>query len=140
MTHRFSSQQPLRALIVDDDLDSVILMTTMLELYGVGVTATTSATQALQELRFLPHILIADLAMPIVDGFDLIQQVRALPPEQGGEIPAIAVSAWVATETQERAIKSGFQRFLSKPYQLNELLETVSQLTGWKVNEPEFAA
>lgn len=132
--------QPLRALVVDDDLDSVILLTTVLEIYGIDVLSATCASQAMHKLRSLPHILIADLAMPLVDGFELIHQVRALPPEAGGMIPAIAVSAWVAMEAQERAIAAGFQRFLAKPYQADELIDLVSQLTGWRVNEPEFAA
>ncbi|BAU13786.1 multi-sensor hybrid histidine kinase [Leptolyngbya sp. NIES-3755] len=140
MIQQISSQQPLRALVVDDDLDSVILMTTVLEIHGIDVTATMSAAQALQAISSLPHILIADLAMPFVDGFDLIRQVRNLPPNQGGEVPAIAVSAWVAVETQERAMNCGFQKFLAKPYPPSDLIDLVSQVTGWKVSEPEFAA
>ncbi|GAP94946.1 response regulator [Leptolyngbya sp. NIES-2104] len=138
MSNRLSNQHPLRALVVDDDLDSVILLTTVLEMYGIDVIAATCATQAMNRIRSLPDILIADLAMPLMDGFDLIRQVRALPQNQGGEIPAIAVSAWAAIEAQERAIASGFQRFLGKPYQHDELIDMVSQLTGWKVTE--FAA
>lgn len=138
MSDRHSSQQPIRALVVDDDLDSIILLTTILEIYGIDVTSATCAAQAMQKIRSLPDVLISDLAMPFVDGFDLIQQVRALPREQGGEIPAIAVSAWVAIEAQERAIECGFQSFLAKPYQPNDLIDVVSQLTGWKV--AEFAA
>ncbi len=133
------SSQPLRALVVDDDLDSVILLTTLLEIYGIDVTSAVCATQALQQMRSRPDILIADLAMPFVDGFELISQVRKLPAQQGGRIPAIAVSAWVAVEAQQRAIDAGFQMFLAKPYQPNELVKMVSQLTNWAV-ETEVAA
>ncbi|MBW4443654.1 MAG: response regulator [Plectolyngbya sp. WJT66-NPBG17] len=132
MSDRLSSYQPLRALVVDDDLDSVVLLTTLLEIYGIDVTSASCAAQAMQKLRSSPHILISDLAMPFVDGFELIRQVRSLPSDQGGSIPAIAVSAWTATEAQSQAIKSGFQLFLPKPYQPTELIEMVSQLTGWQ--------
>lgn len=132
MSDRPSSQKPLRALIVDDDLDSVILLTTLLEMYEIEVTSALCATQALQKMRSLPNLLIADLAMPFVDGFELIRRIRALPTDQGSRIPAIAVSAWTATEAQQQAIEAGFQLFLPKPYQPTELIEMVSQLTGWQ--------
>lgn len=135
MINRLSNQHPLRALVVDDDLDSVILLTTVLEIYGIDVISATCATEAMQKMRSLPDILIADLAMPLIDGFNLIRQVRLLPRDQGGEIPAIAVSAWTAIEAQERAIACGFQRFLGKPYLHDELIDMVAQLTGWKVAE-----
>lgn len=137
MSDRISSQ-PVQALVVDDDLDSIVLLTTVLEIYGIEVISAMSATEAMQKIRFLPNILITDLAMPLIDGFDLIRYVRSLPPDQGGRIPAIAVSAWVAIEAQERALNCGFQGFLEKPYQPNDLIDVVSQLTGWKV--AEFAA
>lgn len=140
MSNQISSQQPLRALVVDDDFDSVILLTTLLEIYGVEVTSAFCAAQAMQQLRSRPNILICDLAMPLVDGFELIHQIRELPPEQGGMIPAIALSAWVAIEAQTQAIDSGFQSFMSKPYRPNELIAMVSQLTGWKPIESEVAA
>lgn len=134
------SSQPLRALVVDDDLDSVILLTTLLEMYGINVTAALCANQAMQELHSLPDILISDLAMPFIDGFELMRYVRSLPSERGGRIPAIAISAWVAAESQQRAIDSGFQMFLPKPYQPSQLIEIISQLTGWTALELEVAA
>ncbi|MEP0917084.1 response regulator [Leptolyngbya sp. DQ-M1] len=134
------SSPPLRALIVDDDLDSVILLTTLLEMHGVDVTSAFCADQAMQKLRSQPDILIADLAMPHIDGYELIRQIRTLPPEQGGQIPAIAVSAWVAIEAQNKAVSAGFHTFITKPYQLTELLETVSQLTDWRPLESGVTA
>lgn len=141
MSDRSSAQQPLRALVVDDDLDSVILLTTLLEIYGIDVTSAMSAIQAMQEIRSMPpNILISDLAMPRIDGYELIRQVRALPPEQGGMTPAIALSAWVATEASHQAIECGFQTFLAKPYRPNELIALISQLTGWRPVEVGVAA
>lgn len=138
--NNFLSDPPLRALVVDDDLDSVILLTTLLEMHGVDVTSAFCATQAMQNLRSQPDIVIADLAMPCVDGYALIRQIRALTIEQGGRIPAIAVSAWVTIGAQQEAISSGFQTFIAKPYQPSALIETVSQLTGWKPLKFEVAA
>jgi CheY-like chemotaxis protein len=140
MSNRSFIQQPLRALVVDDDLDSVILLAALLEIYGIEVTSASCATQAMQKVRSMPNILISDLAMPLIDGYELIRQIRALPPDQGGMIPAIALSAWIATEAQQQAIESGFQRFLPKPYRSNDLIAMVSQLTGWKPIESEVAA
>jgi len=133
-------QPPLRALVVDDDLDSVILLTTLLEIHGISAISALCASQAMQKLQLRPDILISDLAMPFIDGYDLIRQIRALPDEQGGDTPAIAVSAWLEIEAQECALKAGFQKFLPKPYQPNELVEVISQLTGWKALEAEVAA
>ncbi|MER3436047.1 MAG: response regulator [Leptolyngbya sp. ERB_1_1] len=104
------------------------------------LTSALCANQAMQKLRSRPDIVIADLAMPFVDGYQLIRQIRALPNEEGGNIPAIAISAWIATEAQEHALKSGFQKFLPKPYHPNELVKIISQLTGWKALEAEVAA
>ncbi len=140
MSDLSSMQQPLRALVVDDDLDSVILLTTLLELYGIEVTSALNAVQAMQKLRSRPNILISDLAMPIIDGYALIRQIRTLPPEHGGMIPAIALSAWVAVEAQHQAIESGFQLFLPKPYHSDELITLISRLTGWKSIKSEVAA
>ena len=104
------------------------------------MVSALDADQAMQSLRSMPDLLISDLAMPRIDGYELIRNIRALPPERGGMIPAIALSAWVATEAQHQAIESGFQIFLSKPYDPNELLGLVSRLTGWRSIEAEIAA
>ncbi|HTL90424.1 MAG TPA: response regulator [Leptolyngbya sp.] len=140
MSDRSSVQQPLRALIVDDDLDSIILLTTLLELYGIDVTSALSAAQAVQQVRSIPDILISDLAMPHMDGYDLIRSVRALPPDQGGMVPAIALSAWVVTEAHAQAIEAGFQSFVAKPYRPDELVAMISRLTGWSAIELGVAA
>ena len=140
MSDRSSAQQTLRALVVDDDLDSVILLTTLLEIYGICVTSATCASQAMQKIRSIPDILISDLAMPLVDGYELVRQVRTLPPEQGGMVPAIALSAWATTEAANHAIECGFQTFLAKPYRPDDLIAVVSRLTGWQSVEVGIAA
>lgn len=140
MSSQSSFKQPLRALIVDDDQDSVILLTTLLEMYEVKVLSAHCAAQAIQKIRSLPDILISDLAMPLMDGFELIRYIRQLPPGQGGMVPAIALSAWVSINTQTLALESGFQAFLEKPYDTMTLIKTVSKLTGWNHIKPELVA
>lgn len=131
MSNHPSCARPLRALIVDDDLDAVILLTILLEMHDVEVIAADSAAQALQKISLKPDILISDLAMPVMDGYALIRKVRQLPPDQGGMMPAIAISAWVAIDTQTQALEAGFQAFVEKPYDPLSLIPIVSKLTGW---------
>lgn len=132
--------RPLRALIVDDDLDAVILLTTLLEMHEVEVISAYSAVQAIQKMRSKPDILISDLAMPLIDGYELIRKVRQLPSDQGGMIPAIAVSGWVSSDAQAQALASGFQAFFAKPYDLTSLISMVSKLTGWSPIHSELVA
>lgn len=140
MSNQSSCKQPLRALVVDDDLDSVILLTTILEIYEVKVISAHCAAQAIQKMRSLPDILISDLAMPLVDGYELIRYIRQLPPDRGGTIPAIALSGWISSDTETLALSAGFQAFLEKPYDSTNLLKLVSKLTGWDFATAELAA
>ncbi len=125
-----SASEALHALIVDDDFDSTLMLTTLLEFHGVRVTSAHCAAEALQQLSQAPHIVISDLVMPQTDGYWLMRQIRQLPAHQGGTVPAIALSA--SMMHAEDAIKSGFQAFLSKPIDFDRLLVTVSDLTGWR--------
>lgn len=140
MSNQSSRQQPLRALVVDDDLDSVILLTALLEMYEVKVISAFCAAQAIQKMRSLPDIVISDLAMPRVDGFELIRSIRQFPADKGGMVPAIALSGWISIDTHTLALDSGFQAFIEKPYDPMNLVETVSKLTDWNLAKPELVA
>jgi two-component system CheB/CheR fusion protein len=75
-------------------------------------------------------VLISDIGMPEEDGFDLIRQVRAMGAEQGGEIPAAAVSAYAGEENRRQALASGFQLHVAKPVDPEELVKVVRSLAG----------
>jgi CheY-like chemotaxis protein len=85
--------------------------------------AAESAAQALQCLPVeKPDVLMSDIGMPVEDGYALIRQVRALPEERGGNVPAIALTAFARAEDRRRALLAGFQMHLAKPVEPSELL------------------
>ncbi|MEG4806202.1 ATP-binding protein [Microcoleus sp. F8-D3] len=119
----------VRVLVVDDELDSREFVTFVAEQAGGEVTAAGSAIEALQLLSTRPFdILLSDIGMPDMDGYMLVRQVRALPPEQGGQIPAIALSAYAGDFNQKQALAAGFQRHLAKPVESHELVTAIVTL------------
>ncbi len=119
----------VRVLTVDDEPDARELLATMLALYGADVLTVTSAAEVLTALTsFRPDVLVSDIGMPGVDGYSLIQQIRALPPEQGGQIPAIALTAYAREEDHQQAIANGFQQQVTKPLDPERLVEVLVTL------------
>ncbi len=119
----------IKILVVDDDTDTRELTAFLLEQYGARVTAVSSAQEALVALtRSKPHVLLSDIGMPNVDGYVLIQQVRTLPSEQGGQIPAIALTAYAGEINQQQALAAGFQKHISKPIEPRALVQAISSL------------
>jgi PAS domain S-box-containing protein len=126
-----STLSGLRAMVVDDDADARELLAEVLRSRGVEVTVAASVDEAIAALdREVPDILLSDMAMPDRDGFDLIHAVRSRAPDRGGDVPAVAITAYARAEDSERAVASGFQVHLAKPVDLDRLLETVASLTG----------
>jgi CheY-like chemotaxis protein len=80
--------------------------------------------------RERPHVLLADIGMPVTDGYELIRQVRALGPEAGGGVAAAALTAFARPEDRTRALVAGYQTHLAKPVQPFELVATVASLAG----------
>lgn len=121
----------LRVLIVDDEADARHLLTTILGQYGAQVMAAPSASDALLALQeFRPHILVSDIGMPQEDGYTLIRQIRALPADQGGRIPAVALTAYARAEDRTQALLAGFQLHVPKPVNPGELAAVIANLTG----------
>jgi RNA polymerase sigma factor (sigma-70 family) len=119
-----------RILIVDHDSDFLEMLGLVLEGLGARVYEATSAGTALESLiTRRPDLLISDLRMGGMDGFGLVEAVRALPESLGGRTPAIALSGAPAS-VLPRVLSSGFQAFLQKPFNENELLLTVPALFG----------
>jgi signal transduction histidine kinase/ActR/RegA family two-component response regulator len=123
----------LRVMIVDDESDARELLVAMLEQRGASVVAAASVSEALAALAgptngSMPDVLVSDIGMPIEDGFDLIRRVRALAPQHGGKIPAIALTAYATTEDRRRVLEAGFERHLAKPIEPATLASAVANL------------
>jgi len=118
-----------RVLVVEDEADALEYITTVLEQCGAEVTAVVSASEALDVLQGLkPDVLVSDISMPHEDGYALIRQVRALKPEQGGRIPAAALTAYAREEDRVCALAAGFQMHIPKPVEPAELVAAVVNL------------
>ena len=124
-----SSLQGLRILVVDDEIDARTLLTMMLEKCGAQVVAVGSSREGLESVEtWRPDVLIADIGMPIEDGYGLIRKVRKLPKKKGGQTPALALTAYARTEDRVRALSEGYQVHLAKPVDRFELAAVVSSL------------
>jgi CheY-like chemotaxis protein len=121
----------VRILIVDDEPDARLLLKAIIEECGATVLAVGSAAEALKAVaEFKPHILVSDIGMPEEDGYSLIKKVRALKSEDGGKIPAIALTAYAREEDHLRALLAGFQVHVAKPVNPAELIAVVGGLAG----------
>jgi CheY-like chemotaxis protein len=105
-------------------------ITFVLEQSGANVVAVATAAEALTAFaQFRPEVLVSDIGMPEVDGYMLMRQVRMRSPQQGGQIPAIALSAYAGEINQQQAIAAGFQRHLAKPVEPEALVKVIADLT-----------
>lgn len=127
--HRQQRLRGMRVLIVDDEFDARALLTTMLEGAGAQVLAVSSAAEALDSMEsWKPDVLVADIAMPVEDGYGLIRKVRALPQERGGQTPALALTAYARSDDRKRALAEGYQVHLAKPVDRVELATVIASL------------
>ncbi|HEX3146212.1 MAG TPA: ATP-binding protein [Pyrinomonadaceae bacterium] len=123
------SLKGVRVLVVDDEIDTRDLLKTVLSKQGARVTTAASAAAALSLLsRVKPHVLISDVGMPGTDGYALMRRVRALPIERGGNIPAVALTAYAREQDRKRAIDAGYQIHLTKPIEITQLSASVAHL------------
>ncbi len=120
----------ISVLIVDDQADACEFAMITLEQAGAEVTAVSSAQRALQALNtHKVDILVSDISMPTEDGYTLLKQVRLLPADRGGTIPAIALTAHSREEDRDQALAAGFQLHLAKPVQPDCLVALIAKLT-----------
>ncbi|MBD2436594.1 PAS domain S-box protein [Nostoc sp. FACHB-110] len=125
----FPNLAGVKILVVDDEPDIRDLVTFILQDYNVDVTAVKSAAEALAEIsQSRPDILISDIGMPEVDGYMLIKQLRQKTPEQGGNIKAIALTAYAGEMNQQQALTAGFQLHVSKPVDPETLVSAIVSL------------
>jgi CheY-like chemotaxis protein len=119
----------LKVLAVDDSEDTRELLTMVLAAYGAETHVAASGAEVLAQLApFAPNVLVCDIGMPDMDGYALLRQIRALPEAQGGNIPAIAVTAFAREEDRQQAFAKGFQQHIAKPIDPQELASAIAQL------------
>ncbi|PHM06747.1 hypothetical protein CK516_31470 [Nostoc sp. 'Peltigera malacea cyanobiont' DB3992] len=135
-SHQIASQtddlpnfKGLKVLLVDDERDTRELIAFILEQSGAVVIQAASAMEALQIMpQFQPNLLLSDIGMPEVDGYMLIRQIRAMSPELGGKIPAIALTAYAGEVDYQQAIAAGFGQHITKPVEPAKLLRAIANL------------
>ncbi|WP_348233227.1 ATP-binding protein [Trichocoleus sp. DQ-U1] len=120
----------LQILVVDDEADARELLKSILEQYGAEAIAAASAEEAIATIQqSKPDLLISDIGMPNEDGYSLIRRVRALEAEKG-QIPSVALTAYVRVDDQKAALSAGFQSHVAKPIDPTELIAVVASLVG----------
>ncbi|MGE5245692.1 MAG: GAF domain-containing protein [Betaproteobacteria bacterium] len=123
----------LRVLLVDDEPDAREVMASALETRGATVISAGSADDALQMLASAQvDVVLADIAMPDKDGYELIREIRRLPSHLA-RIPAAAVTAFASAEDQRQALAAGYQKHLAKPVPPAALVEAVAELAAGRV-------
>jgi PAS domain S-box-containing protein len=119
----------IRVLIIDDDPDSRELVLMVIAQAGAEAITVASATEFLNVLEsFQPDVVVSDIGMQEVDGYTLLRQVRSLSPEQGGQVPAIALTAYAGEIDRQQAIAAGFQKHIVKPIEPDKLVVAIVSL------------
>jgi CheY-like chemotaxis protein len=119
----------LRVLVVEDEPEDRDVLSAALVHFGAIAKTSASAAEALSELdRFSPDVLVADIGMPVEDGYSLIRKVRTRPADQAGLTPAIALTAYAGNANRQRALETGYQKHMPKPADPNELARAIRSL------------
>jgi PAS domain S-box-containing protein len=126
-----STLENLRILVVDDERDTLDLVTMDLTQYGASVTGVTSAAEALSALENSEFdLMISDIGMPETDGYALIRQVRRRESGRERRLPAVALTAYARVQDRMRAIMAGYNTHVAKPVEASELVTVVASLAG----------
>ena len=121
--------QGVDVLVVDDDEDARMLLQMTLSRYGAAVTTVASAGEALAAIdRAVPDVVLSDIGMPHEDGYDLLHRLRARPAEQGGAIPAVAVTAYASAADRLSTQAAGYQAHVAKPFEPGDVARLVRRL------------
>jgi CheY-like chemotaxis protein len=129
--HRQNELEGCVILLVDDHKDTLDAMRLYLEFRLAKVLAVTAGRDGLDLItRHHPKVIVSDLSMPLMDVYELLQQIRRLSPEEGGEAPIIALTGRSDTEERRKALDAGFARFLTKPVNPEELVHEICNVLG----------
>ncbi|GAC1446555.1 MAG: ATP-binding protein [Pyrinomonadaceae bacterium] len=121
----------LRILVVDDEPDARDLLYIVLQNYGAKVTTADSAAEALEKLKCeRPDVLVCDIGMPDEDGYSLLRKIRGLSADEGGKVPAVALTAYARAADRVRALRAGYQIHVPKPVEPGELIAVIASLVG----------
>jgi CheY-like chemotaxis protein len=127
------SLEDVKVLLVDDDEDTLQLLGVMLTGSKANVQTAASVEAAMDVLEwFRPDVVVSDLAMPGEDGYALIKKLRAL--ENAEDIPAVALTSYVRVEDRTRALSAGFNMFVPKPVEPEELITVIANLAEEPAN------
>lgn len=119
----------IEVLVVDDEPDSLDFAVFVLEQHRARVKSARSGMEALQiAAESPPDLLVSDIGMPQMDGYMLLREIRSWPTASGGQIPAIALTAYAGEFDRQQARSAGFQMHLSKPFDPIELVTLVAKL------------
>ena len=131
------SLHDLKILLVEDGEKTRLALAQLLAAQGADVRAEPSAKDGLETFKtFRPDVLVSDIAMPQEDGHTLMRKIRALRNEEGGDTPAIALTAYAEPRDREQAFASGFQEYLNKPVDAGVLASTILKLSGHRQTRP----
>jgi hypothetical protein len=121
----------VRVLVVDDEPDGREVVAAILSLCGAEVRTAGSGREAFDLLTTdKPDVLLADIEMPVEDGYSLLRRIRALPPERGGQVPAAALTAYAGKLDRTKVLAAGFQVHVPKPVEPADLVTVVASLAG----------
>lgn len=127
------SLEGMHLLVIDDEADARDVLLVLLRAHGANVRTAPSVDAALAAVLDAPRVLdvvLCDIGMPVRDGYEFARALRALPPDQGGRLPVLAVTAFARGEDRTRALLAGFSGHVSKPVEEAELVATVASLGG----------
>lgn len=121
----------MRILIIDDEPDMLEVTKLILSHFQADVIAVTNAIEGLSQVKGQRlDVILSDIGMPHMDGYQFIREVRCLPNHQGGQTPAVALSAFNRPEDRTQALEAGFQKHLSKPVDVQILLNTILSVSA----------
>jgi CheY-like chemotaxis protein len=128
-TRQTPSIKGVRVLVVDDSRDNLDLFSVMLKSLGARVYSVESAGEAMAAFsHFKPDVLLSDISMPGEDGYSLIRRVRQLTEDQGGKIPAIALTAYAGTDNIQKTLAAGFSAHIAKPVEKTNLARVIASV------------
>ena len=127
VNRKHDSLEGLDVLIVEDSPDTLMLLSTIFRREGANVTTAESASEALSRaVDKRPHIIVSDIGMPEVDGYQLLEQLRILPGLS--DVPAIAISGYASEEDRDRALAAGYLALVPKPIDVDVLFSLIQEL------------